>query len=161
VRRRDDFLEATEPLEPIGFVALGEGSSRTLYGAAEGTEPDSYTPSPGIGKEDSLGQANTTPSGEGLLYSGAMPSLEELLQRHQVAYTVLESRTHERIIIGSYALGVWTLLVLLGLVWGILTALAFVLNDFWLEPATAVFGCLGTVVLVITLVVHQRHEAAH
>lgn len=90
----------------------------------------------------------------GLIYQG-MPSLEELLRRNKIAYTVLDlgdtnaerRRRRERL---------WLALVMLALLWGTLVGFSILRDGFWLHPATAAYGVIAIGVLASTLVVDAR-----
>jgi hypothetical protein len=144
-----------ERLQPIGFVTLTDGMERTLYGASEQVESEQRRASEAA---DPVTVPTTTSSGEGLIYEGDMPSLEELLNSHAVLYTVLEGFERDSRGATAYESRAWIFLVAVAFVWGFLTALALALPDFWLHPATAIFGCLGTLVLLITLLTHLRER---
>lgn len=102
------------------------------------------------------------PSGDALsggrIYGHDMPSISDILARQQSAYDVLltasskaqRSMNHER--------RVWLSLVVLALIWGIMTGLTMAVESFWLDPYTAVFGCLATGVLAATTRTHGRRR---
>jgi len=144
-----------ERSQPIGFVALADGTERTLYGASERGESEQRRTSEAAGP---VTVPTTTSSGEGLIYEGDMPSLEELLRSHAVLYTVLEEFDQDSPAGTSYESRAWIFLLAVAFVWGFITALSLALPDFWLHPATAIFGCLGTLVLVVTLLAHLRER---
>jgi hypothetical protein len=152
---------SSEGLQAIGFVESTEGVEMTLYRPLTIGEEKEGRRSPfAPGLESSF--SPTAPSGQAVLYEGDMPSLEELLNRQRVAYAVLERGPSGVSTVMVAERRVWIALTSVAFVWGILTAASLVAYDFFLHPATALFGCCALVVLAVTVTVHahrDRHEA--
>lgn len=55
---------------------------------------------------------------------------------------------------------VWSMLTVFALTWGVLTGLAFGCDDYFLHPATAVYGCLGIAALSAVAFVSGRTDEA-
>jgi hypothetical protein len=155
----------SEPRPSIGSSAF---SLIGLVGTTEGVEASLYRPSAPDELTNSRDPSSpitprlppsTSPSGQAVLYEADMLSLEELLNRHRVAYTILE-RVPSRSRLSRMAAErrVWIFLLALTFMWGMLTASALTSSAFLIHPATALFGCLAIIVLVVSLVVQSRSD---
>ena len=139
--------EGSSRIDFAGFVMTAEGQSRSILLL----KPE--TPSAELGPSVA---EHASPSGDPVGHEGDMPSLRDLLRRNQVAYAVLEDRTPGSV--SRRLLFAWLCLVVVGVTWGVLTGLAFALDEFWLRPATTAFGCLAMLVLALTLLVSSMSE---
>jgi len=128
------------PLAPEELTSSRDPSSSLMPGASSSIVP-------GAGP-------TTSPSGQAVLYEADMLSLEELLNRHRVAYTIFERDVSRNPSLPERR--AWMFLLALSFTWGLLTAWALMSEGFLIQPATALFGCLAIIVLVVTLVVESR-----
>lgn len=122
-------------MSPVGFAALADGSTPSIY-RRNRVEPAAPTEAP-----------NKTNGVGGVAFDGTLPDLVELLNRRQVlsAYLVGPPQRMTR-----RQVGIWSLLGVLGTVWGVLATCAFTLDDFFVTPAAAVLGALLNLCLIAT-----------
>jgi hypothetical protein len=85
-----------------------------------------------------------------------MPSLAMLYDRLEQSYDHLLTASSRHATGIRIERRIWTGLVVLALVWGCVTGLSFTVPDFAVDPLTATFGCLATLVLVGTVWTHVR-----
>lgn len=145
-------------MEPVGFVGLATGSTSTLF-VRESFEPKSnLNPSASTFGSGAFGRSAfgmSEPEPEGVMFRGSMPDLEDLLKRHRIAYSVLERTTTPASAPSLRESRAWVALSLFASFWAFNMALAWVLPSFWLNPPTAIFGLLGSLVLIATAAVHS------
>jgi len=96
----------------------------------------------------------TLPSGGIVVFDDVnMPSIIELLEQQEFAYSILEvagtpmARRERR---------AWVLLVALAFIWGGLTVASFTSTSALLHPVTATMGLLCIAVLVLVVVLFGR-----
>lgn len=122
------------PPRPVGFVSLVTGEIETLYVIP----PDR--------------SSDTKSSGGVSIAATSMPTLQELLERNQVAYTLLHEPIRGSAGGVDRATRVWVALWSVGVVWGVLFGVGLAYDEFFVSPVTSLAGITFTLVLVVTLV---------
>jgi hypothetical protein len=141
----------TSSQEAVGLVGLTSGETLPLTPRrSESAEVISlyHVPvAPSVARES------------GVIFETEMPSLEELLRRNQVAYTIL-SRVPTRDRVAQTERRVWTFLAVLALTWGLIAGASFWIEGFPLTPGAAIFGGLAIIGLVVTVRFYSRQRLA-
>lgn len=131
-----------------GFVELTEGGTKTLV---TGPMRSTVIGAGSIGTPSGVTFEDSALAGE-VAFEGPMADLKDLLDRHRVAYAILEVATEPP----PQERRAWMAISLGSLLAGINCGLAIAVDGYWLDPATGLFSALGFAVLAATAATHSK-----